>query len=150
MEARTDEEKIPADPVADDRSVSRDSGLAVVEVNTPHVAVSRPQKAPEKSPSEAKNNVVPFATRGTVKPAKQKRKTATRGNSSPVVEAGKGSKGTWQFRLRWNSEPGRPVVYVATVTDTVYKLIREDDYEAYKRSLIASYEARTVRASKTA
>jgi len=127
--------------LADGGGKVADQSVAVNEV--PHVA--------EKP---AAKNVLPFATRGKSskpKPSlKSKSKSATRGKSAPVVEAGKGSKGTWQFRLRWNSEPGRPVIYVATVTDAVYDLIRKGDYDAYKRSIIASYEARTVSASHTA
>ena len=116
----------------------------------PHVAEKIATEAPEKVPHVASKNVLPFATRGTVKSRKQKRKSATRGKSRPVVEAGKGSKGTWQIRLRWNSEPGRPVEYVATITDAVYDLIRNGDYESYKQQTIASYEARTVSARHTA
>jgi hypothetical protein len=86
------------------------------------------------------------ATRGELPVTVTKQTVATRGKSKPVVEAGKGSKGTWQLRLRWNSEPGRPVHYVATVADSTYDLIRKGDYEAYKRSLIAEYEASAVSA----
>ena len=76
----------------------------------------------------------------------------TRGK--PTVEFGKSSKFTWQFRLRWNSEPGRPVVYVATVADSTFEMIRSGNYEDYKRQLIADYKARikasTVPASNQA
>lgn len=64
----------------------------------------------------------------------------TRGK--PTVEFGKSSKFTWQFRLRWNSEPGRPVIYVATVADSTFEMIRSGNYEDYKQQLIADYEAR--------
>lgn len=86
------------------------------------------------------------ATRGKSPVTSTKQTVATRGKSRPVVEAVKASKGTWQFRLRWNSEPGRPVHYVATVADSTYEMIRKGDYEGYKKALIADYEASAVSA----
>lgn len=86
------------------------------------------------------------ATRGKSPVTITKQTVATRGKSRPVVEAVKASKGTWQFRLRWNSEPGRPVYYVATVADSTYEMIRKGDYEGYKKALIADYEASAVSA----
>lgn len=86
------------------------------------------------------------ATRGESSVTLTKQTVATRGKSRPVVEAVKASKGTWQFRLRWNSEPGRPVHYVATVADSTYEMIRKGDYEGYKKALIADYEASAVSA----
>ena len=111
---------------------------------------AEPARALVEMPRVAGSNVVPFATRGAIRPKKPTSKSATRGNSGPVVEPSKGSKNTWQFRLRWNSLPGRPVVYVATVTDAVYERIRKGDYEAYKRQIISSYEATSVRAGNKA
>lgn len=86
------------------------------------------------------------ATRGESPVTATKQTVATRGKSRPVVEAVKSSKGTWQFRLRWNSEPGRPVHYVATVADSTYEIIRKGDYEGYKKALIADYEASAISA----
>lgn len=59
-------------------------------------------------------------------------------NKSPVVEAVKASKGTWAFRLRWNSLPNRPVEYITRVTDATYNLITADKetYERYKRQIL--------------
>jgi hypothetical protein len=116
---------------------------------------SLPQAATKPSvilPRVANVNVLPFATRGTVKHKKQSGKRATRGkvDTMPVVEDVKASKGTWAFRLRWNSLPGRPVVYVRRVTDSIHTLIREDDYEAFKQQLISSYSEATVLASRNA
>ena len=117
-------------------------------------AVMTAAEVPHVAEKSTPKNVLSFATRGKSPKRKvslkSKNKSATRGKSLPVVEAGKGSKGTWQIRLRWNSEPGRPVEYVATITDAVYDLIRNGDYESYKQQTIASYEARTVSARHTA
>lgn len=89
------------------------------------------------------------ATRG--KSAKRKlsaraaEKLATRGKSvkPPVVEDVKASKGTWAFRLRWNSLPDRPVEYVRRVTDSVHALIREEKYEEFKEQLIRNYKGQS-------
>jgi len=85
-------------------------------------------------------------TRGELSVSETKQTVATRGKSRPTVEAVKSSKGTWQFRLRWNSEPGRPVHYVLTVADSTYEIIRKGNYEGYKKALIADYEASAVSA----
>lgn len=95
-----------------------------------------------------------FATRGKSKgrkvPVKSTSNRATRGKLSdrpPKVEAVKNSKGTWAFRLRWNSLPGRPVAYVTFVSDAVYELIKSGDYDAFKEQLITNYNAKALRAN---
>lgn len=77
-----------------------------------------------------------FATSGK----KSGRKIATR---DPVVEVVKTSKGTYAFRLRHNSRPGRPVEYVVWVADRVYELITSDPavYSLYKAQLIALWRS---------
>jgi hypothetical protein len=68
--------------------------------------------------------------------------------NQPYVEAVKASKGTWAFRLRWREEGKRqPPVYVSRVADSIYQLIREGDYEAFKQQLIAGHMPSAVRAS---
>lgn len=96
------------------------------------------------------------ATRGKsekVKPrVKSTIKHATRGKSAlpPKVEDVKASKGTWAFRLRWNSLPGRPVIYVSRVADSTYELIKKGNYEDFKQQLISSYIESAIRASNKA
>ena len=87
------------------------------------------------------------------------RRRATGGKSpgiyetNPVVEALKASANTWVFRLRWNREPGRPVLCIARVTNETYKLITENQeaYAQYKAQLISIYAgnrgSRTLRAN---
>jgi len=86
-------------------------------------------------------------------------KSATGGKSSgiyetnPVVEALQASANTWVFRLRWNREPGRPVLCIARVTNETYRLITESQeaYGQYKAQLISIYAgnrgSRTLRAN---
>ncbi len=93
-------------------------------------------------------NVVEFK-RKPVTPIESKNKTATRGKKTalPRIEAVKASKGTWAFRLRWNSLPGRPVEYITRVDDATYKGITNDEvlYGQYKEQLIRIHEQGTVR-----
>lgn len=64
------------------------------------------------------------------------------------VEAVKASKGTWAFRVRERVAGKRmPPVYVTRVADSIYEMIREGDYEQFKKQLVANYGARAVRAS---
>jgi len=97
-----------------------------------------------------------FAAQKKISAAKSKNKSATRGKSKSAtrgkitVDSVKASKGTWAFRLRWNSAPGRPVHYVSRVSDTVHELIRGGDYEGFKAQLISSHGTGTIRASNRA
>ena len=121
-----------------------------------NLATEPSEKMPQVVEKPLPKNVLPFTTGGKssrkVKRAKSTSKRATGGKSSrlPKVEDVKASKGTWAFRLRWNSLPGRPVVYVRRVTDAVHKLIREENYEAFKEQLISSYSESALRASGNA
>jgi hypothetical protein len=92
-------------------------------------------------------NVVEFQPRLTaVTPIDARNTPATRGQKAvkvprekgPVVEVVKASKGTWAFRLRWNSLPDRPVQYITRVDDRTYTLITSDKemYERYKRQVL--------------
>lgn len=80
---------------------------------------------------------------------------ATRGNNrgrkakpSINVEPVKASKGTWAFRIRERAGAKRlPPVYTARVSDAVYEMIREGDYEQFKKQLISSYRTRAIRSS---
>lgn len=131
-----------------------------VRVNLPHVANKSTTKAAEDLPHVAEKplpkNVLKFTTRGKSKHrkprAKSTTKLATRGKSEkpPKVEDVKASKGTWAFRLRWNSLPGRPVIYVSRVADSTYELIKKGNYDAFKEQLISSYGESAFRASNQA
>lgn len=131
-----------------------------VLVIPPHVANKPATESAAELPHVAEKtlpkNVLKFATRGKskqVKPrAKSTTKRATRGKSQkpPKVEDVKASKGTWAFRLRWNSLPGRPVIYVSRVADSTYELIKKGNYEAFKEQLISSYGESALRASNQA
>jgi hypothetical protein len=142
----------PVEPVTDHQPPTTvEPGID--EEDLPHVALpSLPHVAEKQTPK----NVLPFATRGksgkAKAPAKSKSKLATRGKSSrpPKVEDVKASKGTWAFRLRWNSFPGRPVIYVSRVADSTYDLIKKGNYENFKEQLISSYGESTLRASNGA
>lgn len=103
------------------------------QANLPHMAslakkVSLKSKQVNVTLPESVNAV---ATRG-------EKKAKNRLNKSPVVEAVKASKGTWAFRLRWNSLPNRPVEYITRVTDATYNLItaNRETYERYKRQVL--------------
>jgi len=103
-------------------------------VGAPHVAMS--------TATRGKSEKVKPRVKSTIK-------RATRGKSAlpPKVEDVKASKGTWAFRLRWNSLPGRPVIYVSRVADSTYELIKKGNYEDFKRQLISSYIESAIRAS---
>jgi hypothetical protein len=117
----------------------------VAAFTLPPVAVSGQQI---ELPHVAKPvNVVPFQPKpATVTSIKSTDAAATRGKKAtkgrqdkgPVVEAVKASRGTWAFRLRWNSLPNRPVEYITRVTDETYNLIIADKemYERYKRQIL--------------
>lgn len=131
-----------------------------VRVNLPHVANKSATESAEELPPVAEKplpkNVLKFATRGKSKQrkprAKSTSKLATRGKSEkpPKVEDVKASKGTWAFRLRWNSLPGRPVIYVSRVADSTYELIKKGNYDAFKEQLISSYSESALRARNQA
>jgi hypothetical protein len=88
------------------------------------------------------------ATRGAIKLRKSR---IVKGSKSVVVEPVKASKGTWAFRLRVRIDGVRnPPIYVSRVSDLVYQMIREGDYESFKKQLIESYSARAVRSGNGA
>ena len=130
--------------------------LPVADSTLPPVAVSGNQV---ELPHVAKPaNVVEFQPRGTVaSPANPNRNIATGGkkgvksprDKGPVVEVVKASKGTWAFRLRWNSLPDRPVQYITRVDDRTYNLItsEKETYERYKRQVLQIYRESAVPAN---
>jgi hypothetical protein len=88
------------------------------------------------------------ATRGAIKLRKSR---IVKGSKSVVVEPVKASKGTWAFRLRVRIDGVRqPPIYVSRVSDMVYQMIREGDYESFKKQLIESYSARAIRSGNGA
>jgi hypothetical protein len=71
--------------------------------------------------------------------------------SKPYVEAVGASVGTMAFRLRWRENGIRqPPIYMSRVSIEVYEMIKGGDYEAFKRQLVSSHSASSVRASHTA
>lgn len=137
----------------------------VANLDAPEFATDNPPVAQAESPTGGEpmansENVLPFTkpvkskgkrpTGGTRKRAVKAALSGTKTDAPPAVEAGKQSKGTWAFRLRWNRLPGRPIHYVSRVSDAVYELIRKDadTYENFKAQLIRNYEQRAIRASK--
>lgn len=88
-----------------------------------------------------------LATRGKKLVSKKTRK----GAGNWYVEPVKASAGTWAFRLRRREDGARSKpIYVSRVTNAVYEMIREGDYERFKEQLIASHGASAIRARNRA
>jgi hypothetical protein len=88
-----------------------------------------------------------LATRGKKLVSKKTRK----GTGDWYVEPVKASAGTWAFRLRRREDGARSKpIYVSRVTNAIYEMIREGNYERFKEQLIASHMPGTVRAGNRA
>ena len=133
---------------ADCGTVDRDCGTSR---NRASVAESAEVGGHDSQPHVAtatRGQIVDLATE-----RKRRRKVATTGQphvatGKPYIEAVKASKGTWAFRLRWYENGARvKPIYISRVADSVYEIIREGDYEAFKKQLIGSHSAGAVRAS---
>ncbi len=70
---------------------------------------------------------------------------------SVKVDAVKASKGTWAFRIRERVDGvrGTPIT-VSRVTDEVYEMIKEGNYEKFKEQLIRNHAASALRSSNRA
>jgi hypothetical protein len=132
----------------------------VDDLSRPHVAKKKRRKP--AAPGRAAE-VVDLATERNKRLNSQGHSPATRGQKTlrknrprvakgePYIEPVKASKGTWAFRIRWR-EDGRRVkpIYISRVSDAVYEMIREGDYDSFKEQLIASHMPGAVRAGNRA
>jgi len=168
-------------PSLDDTPVANTNLPPVANSDPPNIRPVASNQPPVAQ--NAAQNLPPVAKFATVTPLKSKSNRATGGKSNvksggksdkpdgtgksatggksqsgiyetnPVVEALKASANTWVFRLRWNREPGRPVLCIARVTNETYQLITENQeaYAQYKAQLISIYAgnrgSRTLRAN---
>jgi hypothetical protein len=88
-----------------------------------------------------------LATRGQ----KTLTKKGKSGAGKPYVEAVGASVGTVAFRLRWRENGKRmPPIYLSRVSNDVFAMIKQGDYEAFKEQLVASHSASALRARHTA
>jgi hypothetical protein len=125
----------------------------------PHVAKKKRRKTATRGQSadvvnlaavrakRQKTQQAELATRGQKLIGKKTRK----GAGNWYVEPVKASAGTWAFRLR-RREDGRRVkpIYISRVSDAVYQMIREGDYDSFKEQLVASHMPGAVRAGHRA
>jgi hypothetical protein len=134
------------------------------DVKRPRVAkTKRPRVAKEKRQEPAAQDgpadVLDFAAGRDKRLKTQQPELATRGKKLVSkktrkgigewrVDAVKASAGTWAFRLRRqeNGKRSKPI-YVSRVANTTYEMIREGDYEGFKKQLVASHMPGAVRAS---
>lgn len=124
--------------VAKEKCTNRATGGHQAQIVNLKVERDRRHKTQQHSP----------ATRGQKSLRKSQPRVA---KGKPYVEAVGASVGTMAFRVRWRENGKRqPPVYLSRVSKEVYELIKEGDYEAFKRQLISSYQSGTVRASHTA
>jgi len=152
--ANTDSASIP--PVANNQlSVAKNAAQNLPPVAKIAAVTSLEPKS--KRATGGKSNVKSSGKsdkpRGTGKSATGGKSQSGIYETNPVVEALKASANTWVFRLRWNREPGRPVLCIARVTNETYQLITENQeaYGQYKAQLISIYAgnrgSRTLRAN---
>lgn len=121
----------------------------IVGKKQPHVAKKKVATGGQKA------EVVDLATVRKKRQKTQRLGLATRGQkkarSKAYVEAVGASIGTMAFRLRWRENGKRqPPIYLSRVSNDVFAMIKQGNYEAFKEQLVVSHSAGAIRAGHTA
>lgn len=121
----------------------------IADVDQPHVAKKKLTTRGQKAQTDE------IAAWKAKRQKPQRLGLATRGQkkarSKPYIEAVGASVGTMAFRLRWRENGKRqPPIYLSRVSNDVFTMIKQGNYEAFKNQLVASHFAGAVRAGHTA